>query len=141
MNWGKSIVLCFVLFATFVGIMAYKMATAKVDLVQKDYYQKEIDYQNHINKVNNSSAFKTIKTMTYLPEMQALRIGFPTPVSKGEVTFFRPSDKGLDFTVPINKISLFNYSTEKLKKGRWKVQVTWSDGHWEYYLEDEFTIQ
>jgi nitrogen fixation protein FixH len=141
MNWGKSIVLCFVLFATFVGTMAYKMATSKVDLVQKDYYQKEIDYQNHINKVSNSSAFKTIKTMTYLPEMQALRIGFPTPVSKGEVTFFRPSDKGLDFTIPINKISLFNYSTEKLKKGRWKVQVTWSDGHWEYYLEDEFTIQ
>jgi nitrogen fixation protein FixH len=141
MNWGKSIVLCFVLFATFVGTMAYKMATSKVDLVQKDYYQKEIDYQNHINKVSNSSAFKTIKTMTYLPEMQALRIGFPTPVSKGEVTFFRPSDKGLDFTIPINKISLFNYSTEKLKKGRWKVQVTWSDGHWEYYLEDEFTIK
>ncbi len=117
------------------------MATAKVDLVQKDYYQKELNYQKHINQVNNSSAFKTIKTMTYLPEMQALRIGFPTPVSKGEITFFRPSDKGLDFTVLIKKTSLFNYSTEKLKKGHWKVQVTWSDGALEYYLEDEFTIQ
>jgi nitrogen fixation protein FixH len=141
MNWGKSIVICFVLFATFVGTMAYKMATAKVDLVRKDYYQKEIDYQKQINRLRNSSDFKHKKTMTYLPENHLLRIGFPTPVNKGEVLFFRPSDKGLDFTVPINKISLFNYSTEKLQKGRWKVQVTWTDGALEYYLEDEFTIR
>jgi nitrogen fixation protein FixH len=141
MNWGKSIILCFVLFATFVGFMAYKMATAKVDLVRKDYYQKEIDYQNHINQVNNSLALKTNKIMTYLPENQALRIGFPTPVSKGEVLFFRPSDKALDFTVPIQRISLFSYSTKLLQKGRWKVQVTWSDGALEYYVEDEFTIR
>ncbi len=141
MNWGKSIVLCFILFASFVGIMAYKMATAKVDLVRKDYYQKEIEYQEHINRVSNSSIFKNNKIMTYLPEIQAFRIGFPTPVSKGEVTFFRPSDKALDFSVPINKVSLFNYSTEALKKGHWKVQATWSDGALEYYLEDEFTIK
>ena len=117
------------------------MATAKVDLVQKNYYQREIEFQKHINQVNNSSVFKTIKIMTYLPENQALRIGFPTPVSKGEVLFFRPSDKTLDFTVPIQRISLFNYSTKLLQKGRWKVQVTWSDGRLEYYLEDEFTVR
>jgi nitrogen fixation protein FixH len=141
MNWEKSIVLCFVLFATFVGIMAYKMATAKVDLVQKNYYQKEIEFQKHINQVNNSSDFKSTKIMTYLPENQVLRIGFPTAVSKGEVLFFRPSDKTLDFTIPIQRISLFNYSTKLLQKGRWKVQVTWSDGRLEYYFEDEFTIK
>lgn len=140
MNWGKSIVLSFVLFASFVGFMSYKMATTKIDLVQKNYYQNEIDYQKHINQVNNSAAFKTIKTMTYLPELQALRIGFPTPVRKGEVTFFRPSDKRLDFTIPIKQISLFTYSTKLLQKGRWKVQATWYDGALEYYLEDEFTI-
>jgi nitrogen fixation protein FixH len=141
MNWGKSIVLCFVFFAAFVGTMAYKMATAKVDLVQKNYYQKEIDYQNQINRIKNYSALKTNKTMTYLPEVQALRIGFPTHVSKGEITFFRPSDKGLDFTVPIQRISLFTYSTKLLSKGRWKVQATWSDGVLEYFLEDEFTVK
>jgi nitrogen fixation protein FixH len=78
--------------------------------------------------------------MTYLPENQALRIGFPTHVSKGEVVFCRPNDKNLDFSVPINRISLFNFSTEELKKGSWKVQATWSDGASQYYLEGEFTI-
>jgi hypothetical protein len=78
--------------------------------------------------------------MNYLPEMQALTIGFPSSVRKGKVTFFRPSDKKLDFTIPIKQISLFTYSTKLLQKGRWKVQVTWYDGALEYYLEDEFTI-
>ncbi|MES2519944.1 MAG: FixH family protein [Bacteroidota bacterium] len=141
MNWGKSIVLSFVVFASFIGTMAYKMATAKVDLVRTNYYQKEIEFQQQINRVHNSTALKSNKAMTYSPETQVLRIGFPATVSKGEVTFFRPSDKGLDFTIPIQKISLFNYSTEKLTKGYWKVQATWTDGIREYYLEDELTIK
>lgn len=78
--------------------------------------------------------------MTYLPENQALRIGFPTHVCKGEVLFRRLKDKYSDFVVPINKTSLFNFSTEKLKKGFWKVQATWSDGLSEYYLEGEFMV-
>ncbi len=79
--------------------------------------------------------------MIFLPENQALRIGFPIYVSKGEVLFCRYKDKYSDFVVPINKISLFNFSTEKLKKGCWKVQATWSDGSSEYYLEGEFTVK
>jgi nitrogen fixation protein FixH len=78
--------------------------------------------------------------MTYLPENQASRIGFPTHVSKGEILFSRPNDKNLDFAIPINKISLFNYCTEELKKGFWKVQAIWSDGLSEYYLEGKFTV-
>ena len=79
--------------------------------------------------------------MTNSTENQTLRIGFPTHVSKGSVTFFRPSDKRLDFTVPVPKSSIFDYSTEKLEKGKWKVQATWTDGIREYYLEDEIDIR
>ena len=141
MNWGKSIILSFVVFASFIGTMVYKMATTKVDLVNKDYYQKELNYQEQINKRHNSSNFNTQKIMTYSSENQTLRIGFPTHVSKGSITFFRPSDKRLDFTVPVPKSSIFDYSTEKLEKGKWKVQATWTDGIREYYLEDEIDIR
>ncbi len=82
---------------------------------------------------------KKTKKMTYSSENQALKIGFPTFVSKGEVTFYRSSDTNQNFSVPFNSISLFNYSTENLLKGKWKIQVTWSDGALEYFLEDEFT--
>jgi nitrogen fixation protein FixH len=141
MNWGKSIVLSFVLFASFVGTMAYKMMTAKVDLVKQNYYQKEIDFQQQIDRETNSATFKNARIMTYSSENNQLRIGFPTPVSKGEVTFFRPSDKNLDFSIPIQKINTFDFSTQKMPKGYWKIQITWTDGSKEYYLEDELMIK
>ena len=141
MNWGKSIVLCFIIFAGFICTMVYKMATTNVDLVNKDYYKNEINYQSQINKRKNSSNLNINNAMTYSSENQTLRIGFPTNVNDGSVTFFRPSDKRLDFTVPVKKQPIFNYSTEKLEKGKWKIQATWTDGIREYYLEDEFVVR
>lgn len=140
MNWGKSIVLSFIIFISFVGVLVYKMATAKVDLVQADYYQKEIDYQNQINRLNNAENLKTKLNMLYLPTNQVLRIGFPTAVEKGEVNFFRTSDKNLDFKVQVNNQSVFEYSTKKLTKGLWKIQAIWNDGTREYFVEKEIII-
>ncbi len=140
MNWGKSIVLCFILFASFIGFMVYSMATAKVDLVQADYYQKEIDYQNQIERLKNANLINTKKIMTYLPKIQILRIGFTTPIKVGEVNFYRTSDKALDFKVPIKNRSFFEYSTKNLQKGIWKVQAIWSDGVREFFVEKEITI-
>jgi hypothetical protein len=78
--------------------------------------------------------------MTYLPEIQVLRIGFPTYVSKGEITFSYLSNKRLNFTIPFEKISLFDFSTDKLKKGEWQIQVIWTDGIQEYYLEGKLVV-
>jgi hypothetical protein len=81
-----------------------------------------------------------VKTMTYLPDIQVLRIGFPTHVSKGEITFSYLSNKRLNFTIPFKKISLFDFSTDKLEKGEWEIQVTWTDGIQEYYLEGKLVV-
>lgn len=78
--------------------------------------------------------------MIYIPEVQLLRIGFPIPVSKGEIVFKYPSRKGLDFTVSIEKTTRFEFSTEALKKGCWEVLVNWTDGTSRYYMEGEVEI-
>lgn len=141
MNWGKSIVLCFILFASFVGIMAYQMATAKVDLVQADYYQKGIDFQKEIKRNQNSLNFNKKNTMTYFQESKELKINFPTTVKSGEVIFYRPSDKNMDFKLPIKNSKNFEYSTKNMQLGNWKIRAYWTDGALEYTLSDEFFIK
>ena len=79
MNWGKSIVLAFVLFAGFVGFMAYNMATAKVDLVQANYYQTEIDYEKQISRIKNAKPFKD-SIIKYLPAEKTINVVFPETV-------------------------------------------------------------
>ena len=141
MNWGKSIVLYFVIFVSFIGILAYKMAVSKVDLVKPNYYQKEIDYQNEIDRNRNSAIFKSIKAIHYSPELARVTIDFPTDVKSGEVVFYRPSDKNLDIAIALKNAKHFEYVTKALKPGLWKVRTVWSDGTLEYYIENEFTIK
>lgn len=138
MNWGKSIVLSFILFMSFTGYLAYKMATSKVDLVRSNYYQTELEYQKHIDKIKNSRQFKTNKIMNYSPENEELIISFPHQVKSGEVIFYRSSDNNLDLKIPIKNTKTFNYSTKNLQHGHWKVQINWTDGALDYFVENDF---
>jgi hypothetical protein len=142
MNWGKSIVLVFILFAGFVSTLAYRMITAKVDLVSDDYYQRGVSYDKHIRRLKNTSTFDTKKNMYHDVANRQLRVSLPTTVQSGEITFFRPADRTLDFSVPLSKNanSVFGFSTQALAKGRWKIQVIWNDGRHEYFLEETLDL-
>jgi nitrogen fixation protein FixH len=138
MNWGKSILLAFILFISFVGYLAYKMATSKVDLVRSNYYQNELEYQKQIEKIKNSKQFNPKDIMNYSAENEEFTMNFPHQVKSGEVNFYRSSDNNLDVKFPIKNTKTFNYSTKNLKHGHWKVQVNWTDGALDYFVENEF---
>lgn len=140
MNWGKSIVLAFVVFAGFVGFMAYKMATAKVDLVRSNYYQSELDYEKQIARVKNAKPFQD-SIINYSIAQESIKVEFPKTITKGEVNFYRSSDNALDFNVPVSNSQIVEQNTSKMKKGNWKVQAIWSDGSQEYFVENEYNIQ
>ncbi len=142
LNWGNSIVLVFIIFASFIGIMVYKMNNEKIELVRADYYQKELDFQKQIEIIKNTNNLKKKIAMTYLPEQNRLNIVFPTKVQSGEVKFFRPSDQALDTKVSLISLKegLVHLSTQMLKKGFWKVQISWTDGKQEYFSEQELFI-
>ncbi|WP_026995041.1 FixH family protein [Flectobacillus major] len=142
-NWGGGIVLTFILFAGFIGTMVYRMVSQRVDLVADNYYQQEVVYQQQIERIKNTSRLNQKNIMTYSETNNTVRIALPTYIQKGEVTFFRPSDKNLDFSVPVTSQSnsLLTIPTNNLKKGLWKVQATWTDGREEYYLEDEIMVK
>jgi nitrogen fixation protein FixH len=67
-------------------------------------------------------------------------MSFPHQVKSGEVIFYRSSDDNLDLKFPIKNTKIFNYSTKNLKQGRWKVQVNWTDGALDYFVENELII-
>jgi hypothetical protein len=146
MNWGKAIILVFVLFASFIGTMVYQMACQRVDLVSDNYYQNEIDFQQHIDRVTNAQREFThtnpSTTMTYQADQQQIVFVLPNALQKGEIKFYRPSDRQQDFQLtitakhPVRQI----IPTEKLAKGNWRVQFTWSDGQRDYYKEEQIFL-
>jgi len=58
MSWGKGIILVFVVFVLGIGILVYRSMTKNIDLVTTNYYEKELKYQEQIDKINNTNSLK-----------------------------------------------------------------------------------
>jgi hypothetical protein len=141
MNWGKAIIVVFIVFAGFIGGMVYWMSRERVDLVRDDYYQTEVLYQKQIDRMTNARQ-KTPMNMTYQKKTHQIAVALPATLVKGEIHFYRPADRQLDFIVPIPAVHTNRQlvSTAKLARGYWRVQFTWSDGQYGYYTEDDIFL-
>ena len=145
MNWGSWIVVSFILFALGTFTMIYISMNSRVDLVTDDYYEKELKYQNHIDVVKNTNALEGRVSFAFAPSSVTIsypNIDAPSKYS-GVVMFFRPSDKALDFSYPVDVDTTYSQTitTNKLLKGMWRVKVSWNVGTQQYYNEQPVIIQ
>ena len=130
-NWGTGIVLAFVGFISFI---MYFIITMNIDdkyshdLVTEDYYAEELDYQNDIDKLNNTKALS--ENITYSKTSEGLMIQFPNNIDfkniSGKVFLYRPSNKQLDFdtTISLSKPYLL-IPDNRLVDGRWNIKIDW----------------
>jgi nitrogen fixation protein FixH len=142
MNWGKGIIIVFVIFFAGMAFMAYKSMTKNIDLVAQNYYEKEIKYQNQIDKINSTSSLK--EKLMIETTGGSLVITYPeTTGLKGDISFYRPSDAKKDFKLPVEagKDNKQIINTQTLLKGLWRVQVNWSADGLDYYNEEKIMIQ
>lgn len=97
MNWGKSIVLAFVIFIGFIMYIVIRSAQESVDLVSEDYYNEELKYQDVIDAEINTLPFKDSIRIEQIA--QTIEMEFPDEIivdAEGEIYFFRPNDIKLD---------------------------------------------
>jgi hypothetical protein len=144
--WPRLVIAAFIGFALFIGNMVRQAMKTEVDLVSKDYYQKEIAYQKHINQVQATRQLANQVIFIQAAAAEQLHLVFPAGSSpaqvKGQVHFFRPSNARLDFTLPLqlNPDGRQHIRTTSLAKGRWRVQLTWHRNGQDYFLEKTLTL-
>lgn len=142
MNWGKSIVLAFVSFAIFIGVLTAVCMRQEVSLVSKDYYEQELDYQSQINRLNNT------QQLSDKPEIRvsngSLKISFQTTsqLDEGELKLFRPSDTRFDKKFALQKFTDQNQSFDvsQFPKGMYRAQMQWTMNGKEYYIEQVINL-
>ncbi len=140
-NWGTGIVLAFVAFISFILFFVIRMGLdnrANHDLVTEDYYKAELGYQKEIDAEKNGNKNARITTQR-TPE--GLVLNFPknldTKKVKGTVSLYRPSNKHLDFDLPVSLSNAHLLIPDKrLLDGRWDIKVSWQYGD-EVYLHKE----
>lgn len=141
-NWGTSIVIAFALFISFILYFVIKTQTQSQyenDLVVEEYYKHDSKFGEEMQRIQNA------EDLVHKPQIEQTTAGvtiifheefIPNKI-KGKVSLYRPSNKKLDFEIPI---SLSNPSLLIPKSnwvgGRWDINMEWQyDG--ELYLTKE----
>ncbi len=143
-NWGTGIVLSFIAFISFILFFVVRMnmdSNANHDLVTEDYYKEALNHQKEINAEVNANKHEKIRLEK---TANGLLLHFPENIdfnkTKGTVSLYRPSNKQLDFDLPI---SLSNTNLlvpdKRLLDGRWDIKITWSYNGQDYLQKEKIT--
>ncbi|SEG39830.1 FixH family protein [Algoriphagus boritolerans] len=141
MDWGKGILLTIIAFVGFIlTLVVISVRQDDIHLVTENYYEKEIKYQEHINR-ETSAAGLDREVLVYDSETKSVILDLPVG-AKGSLQLFRPSDARLDqdLLLEILKEGKTTVPLEKLKSGYWKVQLTWTENGVDFYQEKKITI-
>ena len=112
------------------------------DLVTKGYYQKEMELQDNIYAQQNTAAMEKQITgikndMGYLLQFPE---GFEPQKIKGKVFLYRPSNKQLDFELPLELTDPnLLIPDNRLLDGRWNITIDWEYEEKKYRFKKEIT--
>jgi hypothetical protein len=126
-----------------IGTVVFLM-NQDVDLVATDYYNKGIQHQEQIDRLNRTNSMD--EAVQINSENGFVRLVFPKSFTQknfsGTIQFYRPSNSKKDFSLPISIDTSAQQivSTQNLEKGYWTVKLNWTQDSIEYYKESSFVI-
>jgi hypothetical protein len=97
MNWGKAIFWVFMAFATGMGYLVYRATHTVFELVEDDYYEQEISFQEQIDQGQ-----RALNQHMYLKSWRGTEVvmikieGVTGPVSGGSVWFYDAQNSSND---------------------------------------------
>jgi hypothetical protein len=143
MNWGKSIVVSFILFAGFIATLVTVCVREDISLVSKDYYNEELVYQNQIVRMQNTNALDKRPAIKVL-NPTTIQVDFNqfNEVEKGELKLFRPSDSTMDrkFELRSSDTSVQLFPIDVLHKGMYRARMQWTMNGKEFFIEQVIYI-
>ena len=144
--WPYAIIATFVLFAAYIGSMVYQAMRSDVDLVSADYYKQELVHQQRMEAVARTAALPTPVQLRHEIARRRLTLALPATLMgqavQGRIHFFRPSDKALDFSLPLQPATDQRQAinTSQMAPGLWRVQLDFTAGGQAYFFEQDLTI-
>lgn len=132
MNWGTKIVLGLGSFMVFIVCVVVYMVNKDSDtLIEDDYYEKGLSYDDVFNRKQNVQDDDAQPTL--LLENDTLSIVFKSEQIKGDLNLMRPSDGDLDKTIPLyTATNTFKLPLNTLTKGSWSLEINWESQNKKY---------
>lgn len=146
MNWGKGIIVAFVLFFGVIFTLAYISINTEFSLVADNYYEQELAYEDQLVRIRNLNGLEEQPTFSIDRNALTVQVKFTESLARGlksgKVKFYRASGAKFDkeMELKLDEQHIFEQDIAQFVTGAWKLQMTWSDGDKEYYKEVDFVI-
>ena len=144
MNWGRSLILVFIVFAAFMGYLVYRASGTHFDLVSKEYYKDELRYQDKIDGFRNAAAMDAVQLR--VDSTGILQIRFPEQMKGkpvvGSLWLYCKTDAGKDLHIPLAEdttgMRVINVSGKA--SGKYQAKLHWEVLRVPYEFEQEIII-
>lgn len=145
-NWGTGIVIAFALFISFILYFVLEVQTnSKYDneLVVEEYYKHDATFGDEMVRVQNAQDL--VQKPIINNDSEGVSIVFPEEYEskniKGNIGFYRSSNKKFDFSVPIALSgSSLLIPKKKLIGGRWEINMEWQYDGKKYLTKETIYI-
>lgn len=146
MNWGYKILLVIIAFIVGMLSMVYIASKQTNEMIDKDYYEKELKYQDLINAAQNLNNLNINKDSILFAENKILKIKLPTNTfenfKSGNLELLRLDDIKKDKNIILNPIhGNQDINMNELFTGNYKIRLFWENASTSYYIEKMFFIQ
>lgn len=146
-SWPLGLTIVFIVFFLYlIGFIILSLMN-RTDLVAEDYYEREVAYQDQIDRIERSKELNQSVKLDYNPTSQIITLEFPSNINPdsiiGSILFFRPSDAKQDRiqTIQLNGKGIQTLNVKNLSKGMWRIKILWQIGEEEYYNEKILSLK
>jgi hypothetical protein len=142
MNFGKWIVVAFILFAIFIGTLVTVCMRQDINLVSKNYYNDELAYQNQIERISNANRLVIKPRITKVDGKLQVSFSDGFKIQKGQLRLFCPSNPKLDtdFSISPTDGNTQLFEIASLHPGMYKAKLLWTMEGKEYFTEEVIYI-
>ncbi|HHS95429.1 MAG TPA: hypothetical protein ENJ45_02485 [Phaeodactylibacter sp.] len=144
LNWAFGIAAFYISFMAILLFFVFKSTTYDNSLVMDNYYEQDLKYQEHYNRMVNSQKLGKKVIVHYDKSNKIVQIHFPKGMQniQGTVQLYKPSTSHHDITkqIKVNDEATMHIPATTLSSGRWKVKINWSANHTDYYSENEIFL-
>lgn len=144
MSWGNKLMIVFFAFGTMMGYLVYRCVGTPVELVSKDYYKDELEYQAVINGKARAGELKGTFQVWYQDDQIFLCL--PSEMKgqtvSGSIWFYCASNSQKDKKIRLKTdvSGCQQIPSNLLKEGTYEVKLRWAINGNEYFSEQQLVI-
>ena len=145
MSWGNRLLITFIIFGAGILYLAYRAMHTNFELVENDYYNTELHYQQVIDGSNRAGALNSPVKL----EQQGNEIHLQLPEemknknTSGDILFYCAYDEKMDkrFQIKADKEGTQVFQPGMISPGSYTVKINWNSDNKNYYEEKKLTIR